>query len=113
MTTTESTTTSARAPGTVPARVRRAVRIDIDKDSYGQPWSVRCDTCPMKPHTDALGQAAPICASGLITNLQGAVPVNMCKRYAKESIRNDDGALTVECSHTPNSVICSTEARPT
>jgi hypothetical protein len=103
MTTTDSTTTPARAPGTVPALVRRSVRIDMDKDAYGQPWAIRCDGCPMKPHTDALGQAAPICASGLMTNLQGAVPVHMCKHYAKESIRNDNGALTVECGRTPNS----------
>ena len=83
---------------TVQDLVGRAVRIDMDKDAYGQPWAIRCDECPMKPHTDALGQAAPICASGLMTNLQGAVPVHMCKHYAKESIRNDSGALTVECS---------------
>ena len=101
-----------RAPCTVPPLVWRSVRIDMDKDAYGQPWAIRCDGCPMKPHTDAFGQSAPICASGLMTNLQGAVPVHLCKHYTKESIRNDNGALTVECGHTPNAALTGGEAVP-
>ena len=78
---------------------RRTVRIDMDRKAFGDPWSVLCDTCPMKPHTDALGQKAPICTAGMMTNLQGAVPVHLCKHYVKESIRKDGESFTLECSY--------------
>lgn len=87
---------------TVEDSVRRAVRIDIDPNAYGEPWAVFCDECPKKPHADALGLAAPKCAAGLMTNIQGAVPVHQCDHYVKESIRNDNGVITVECNHAPN-----------
>lgn len=78
---------------------RRTVRVDVDADTYGQPWSVRCNECPMKPHADALGQPAPVCAAGLTTNVQGAVILRACKHYQRGSILNAGGRVSVECDH--------------
>lgn len=60
-------------------------------------FGITCSTCPLKVHTDALGQKPPTCINGIITNMQGAVPLGTCKHYEKDSIANAGKTLTIMC----------------
>ena len=63
-------------------------------------WSITCQECPLLPHLKALGQKSRPCASGMSTNVQGAIPLQHCEHYVKDSAATDDGkTVTVECGH--------------
>jgi hypothetical protein len=53
--------------------------------------------CPLLVHTQALGQKAPACCHGIVTNMQGPVVMGTCKHYAEESAENVDGAIQIGC----------------
>lgn len=82
--------------------VKRNVRLTMDKEAFGQPWVVESEECPLRPHTDALGKKPPRCASGMMTNVQGAVPIHLCKYYQQDSIVKDGDLMTVMCGHKAN-----------
>jgi hypothetical protein len=63
-------------------------------------WSMTCVECPLLPHTEALGQTAPACASGIATNMQGPVLLRSCKHLEPDSFANaPDNAITVRCNY--------------
>jgi hypothetical protein len=64
----------------------------------GISFSISCRDCPLLPALETLGQNPRPCISGLITNMQGFVPVAECEHYQKDSI-DSQGAqnLSVEC----------------
>ena len=61
-------------------------------------FSITCADCPLLPELMTLGQSPRPCISGIITNVQGRVPIAECKHYQKDSI-DSQGAqnLSVEC----------------
>lgn len=61
-------------------------------------FGIDCSTCPLKVHTDALGQKAPDCVHGIITNMQGAIPMGTCKYYEKDSIATEGKTLEILCA---------------
>lgn len=69
--------------------------VEVKKDDWL--WSITCPDCPMKQASDILGQRPPDCASGALTNLQGAVTISSCKHYTKESINANNGIVTLDC----------------
>lgn len=74
--------------------MRRAVTF---KDE-GIGFSILCPDCPLLPALKTLGQNPRSCISGLMTNIQGPVPVGQCEYYQKDSITNDEGnRLSVDC----------------
>ena len=79
--------------------MRRHVKVIVDHDALCHPWSVSCFDCPKKPHNDAINLPAPICTAGLMTAAQGAVPLNACDHYVRESALIEDGKVTIECRH--------------
>jgi hypothetical protein len=75
----------------------RAVKY-VEKD--GGLWSMTCDECPLLPHSEALGQDAPRCASGIATRMQGPVPLQTCHNLAPDSYANTtDGGITITCKY--------------
>lgn len=72
---------------------RREVQVEADLIGF----SITCPTCPLLPHLEALGQKPRSCVAGLITNVQGAVPLNSCEFYTKDSISSEKPA-TLECA---------------
>lgn len=62
-------------------------------------WSATCEACPLKVHTDALGQKTPNCAHGIATNMQGPIVFGTCKNYRNDSMANEGKSLTVVCEY--------------
>lgn len=61
-------------------------------------FSIDCATCPLIPAFQLLEQKPTACVSGMVTNMQGHVPIHTCKHYAKDSISNGDNkTLWIEC----------------
>ena len=81
----------------------RVVQFVPDKKSPVGAWEVTCAECPMIPHLVALEMPVKPCLSGIITNVQGPVPIGVCKHYAKDSIASDGKGkskkLTLTCNH--------------
>lgn len=74
--------------------MKRAVQFKEEEITF----AITCDKCPLKPHLEALGQPPRACVSGIMTNMQGPVPVASCEHYKKDSISNDaDKSLMLEC----------------
>ena len=96
------TTECKEKSGGAAGPVQRIVSLTMDREAYAQPWIVVSKECPLRQHTDALGKEPPRCASGMMTNIQGAVPVHLCKYYQQDSIVKDGDTLTVLCSHQAN-----------
>lgn len=62
-------------------------------------FSIGCDDCPLLPALQTLGQKPRPCASGIMTNMQGHVPIAECEHYAKDSIGNEpSGKLSINCN---------------
>jgi hypothetical protein len=62
-------------------------------------FSVDCAECPLIPHLKALDQPSKPCLSGMVTNMQGHMPIYTCKHYQKDSITNEPGQkLSVICN---------------
>lgn len=70
-------------------------------ENGGITFSVTCVDCPLAPHAIALEQKPPVCVAGVITNMQGAVPVNSCKHMKKNGLVSEGhgkkAQLYVEC----------------
>jgi len=61
---------------------------------------VKCPTCPALTHTNALGIKAWDCMSGIVTNIQGFVPVKTCPHYVSDSVAIDaEKSVTLNCSY--------------
>ena len=76
--------------------MNRTVAIHRDNNAIGS-WRIACSECPLLPHTKALGVPARNCAAGFSTNMQGAITTSTCEHYEKESLRDEDGKLTLKC----------------
>ena len=77
--------------------VTRAVSY-AEKD--GGLWSMTCAECPLLPHTEALGQAAPRCSCGIATKMQGPIALQKCGHLAPYSYANSaDGGITIVCNY--------------
>jgi len=61
-------------------------------------WDLSCSTCPLLAHTEALGEKPRVCAHGIITNIQGPVPMGTCKHHQKDSLVNEGGSLFLLCT---------------
>ena len=70
--------------------------VEVKQDSWL--WSICCPDCPLKSASEVLGQRPPDCASGAVTNMQGAVIISVCKHYVNESTRASEGVVTLDCS---------------
>jgi Na+/serine symporter len=62
--------------------------------------NLTCPTCPALTHTNALGIKAWNCMSGIVTNIQGFVPVKTCPNYVADSVAIDaEKTVTLKCSY--------------
>lgn len=65
-------------------------------------WSAFCHECPMHYHQKALGTKLENCQAGMITNMQGPVPIYTCKHLVKQKDKQSfgevDGKLFVTCN---------------
>ena len=76
----------------------RTVKYD---EGFAGLWAMTCAECPLLAHTNALGQAAPDCASGIATNMQGPIPLKTCKHLAPDSYANNEaGEITIGCNYS-------------
>jgi len=61
-------------------------------------FSIDCPTCPLIPVFEALGQKPTACVAGMVTNMQGHMPIHTCKHYQKNSIANEpEKKLSIQC----------------
>ena len=61
-------------------------------------WDLSCSTCPLLAHTEALGEKPRACVHGIVTNIQGPVPMGTCKHHLKDSLVNESGSLFLLCT---------------
>jgi hypothetical protein len=67
-------------------------------EEKGGIFHIDCQTCPLIPAFQALDQKPQACVAGLVTNIQGHVPINTCKHYQKDSIANEpEKKLSIIC----------------
>ena len=73
--------------------------LQVEFKDEGVTFEIRCATCPLLPHFEAIGTAAQPCVAGVMTNLQGPVPIKSCDHYIKDSIANvvADNSLSIKC----------------
>jgi hypothetical protein len=76
--------------------MNRTVTIHRDNNAIGS-WRIACSACLLLPHTMALGVPALNCAAGFSTNMQGAITTSTCEQDEKESLKDEDGKLTLNC----------------
>jgi hypothetical protein len=74
------------------------VKIKPDKESALGAWSIVCEACPLLPHLKALNMEPRPCVHGIQTNVQGAIPMGQCEFYVKDTLHDDGGATTLECT---------------
>jgi hypothetical protein len=61
-------------------------------------FNIHCPTCPLHVHSDALGSKRQDCIAGMVTNMQGHIPIHTCKHYAKDSLANEpEKKLSIQC----------------
>jgi hypothetical protein len=61
-------------------------------------FSITCPDCPLLTAFEELNQKPWACVSGMVTNMQGHVPIHTCKHYTKDSIANEaEKKLSIEC----------------
>ena len=81
------------------APVQRLVRRPVEfREGNSGIWDITCPTCPLRIHTDALGQKPQVCAHGIATNMQGLITMGTCKHYKAESLLNEGTGLSLECA---------------
>lgn len=73
--------------------VKRVAELIITDNVIGA-WEVKCQECPLNPQK--------LCVMGIMTNLQGAVPLGECEHYVKNSAENANASggkptLTILC----------------
>jgi len=67
-------------------------------EEEGGVFHIDCESCPLLPAFAALDKKPEACMAGMVTNMQGPVPIHTCKHYAKNSISNGEGkTLWLEC----------------
>jgi hypothetical protein len=74
---------------------------EYDEGNFGM-WKITCRSCPLMPHTQALGQKAPECAGGMATNMQGPVILKRCPHLGntgEKGFRVEGETLVVDCMH--------------
>ena len=78
----------------------RTATFTAQDDTVGS-WRITCASCPLKPHTDALGMPPTACISGIETNMQGHLPLKQCEFYKRDSLAGSgegaDKTLSIEC----------------
>ena len=61
-------------------------------------FHIDCAECPLIPAFTALDKKPESCVSGMVTNMQGHMPIHQCKHYAKDSIANEpEKKLSIQC----------------
>lgn len=61
-------------------------------------FSIDCATCPLIPAFKALGQKPQSCVAGMVTNMQGHMPIHTCKHYGRKSLANGENkTLNIQC----------------
>ena len=71
-------------------------RTVIDDENIGA-WHIESDDCPL----DFEGMR-PQCVVGIVTNMQGPVPLNFCKHCNKDGNFDGLAGCQVECSAAPS-----------
>lgn len=66
-------------------------------EEYGGIFHIDCAECPLIPAFQSLDKKQEACISGVVTNIQGQIPIHQCKHYAKDSISNENHSLWLEC----------------
>ena len=79
----------------VDGAVRRAV---VFTEGNAGIWDISCPTCPLRVHTEALGEKHRVCAHGIFTNIQGPVPMGTCKHNKEDSLKDEGGKLVLTCT---------------
>ena len=101
---------SAKLEGVPGVAVERIVSLRVEKkDNPLGAWEIVCDTCPLRPHLEALNMKPKTCAAGIQTNCQGAVPLSQCEYYVKDSIESEGKRLTLLCRKQANYLISRKE----
>jgi hypothetical protein len=73
-------------------------RIVTYTEESGGVFHIDCATCPLIPAFQALEQKPAACVSGIVTNMQGHVPIHTCKHYQKDSIASEpEKKLVIIC----------------
>jgi hypothetical protein len=73
-------------------------RIVTYTEEEGGVFHIDCATCPLIPAFQALDKKPEACMAGMVTNVQGHVPIHTCKHYVKDSIANEPGKiLSIQC----------------
>lgn len=78
--------------------MKRNVEMVMENKEIGA-WSIKCKDCPLLPHLKALKQKEKCCVAGLITNVQGPVPLARCEHFGGDDTLKDD-PLSLECKYT-------------
>jgi hypothetical protein len=58
-------------------------------------WAMVCKECPLLPHLTALKEKPRDCQGGMMTNVQGAVPLGKCEYYVEDSFKDNVGSSMV------------------
>lgn len=75
---------------------RRLLEIQSDGGTVDA-WHFDCPTCPKWSHQDALKVAREQCVAGIITNVQGAVPLKWCDLANKNTNFDTPDGPHIEC----------------
>lgn len=82
------------------------VKVQLESDDKAI-WFARCSECPMHPHQKALGQKLQECQAGMVTNMQGPVPIHTCQHLVKQPDKQSFGeskdGLFVTCGFSTDS----------
>ena len=62
-------------------------------------FEVTCETCPLLPHLNALGQKPRPCMAGIVTNVQGPVVLKKCEHLDDKGAETKGGVLLLNCMH--------------
>jgi len=75
------------------------IKHKVEFKDEGATFEIRCSSCPLISHFEAIGAPAAPCVAGVMTNMQGPVPVKSCQHYVKDSIANvtEDNSLSIIC----------------
>jgi hypothetical protein len=73
---------------------RKAEFKELSKDIDA--WALQSPECPLKEALDTLGQKPRSCIMGVVTNVQGAVPLTKCEFYGGDKTLTKD-PMTIGC----------------
>lgn len=75
-----------------------SVKRSVEFSDKGIGFTVTCKFCPLLPHTEALGQKPKSCIAGIVTNMQGPIPMGTCEHLEKDSIKSENKSLSIICN---------------